>query len=69
MGEEDTAPPAGSPRASIIVPAHNEQESIEAVVEDLNDLTHPDYEVIVVNDGSTDQTAEILNRLSAQHAE
>jgi poly-beta-1,6-N-acetyl-D-glucosamine synthase len=57
------------PLVSIIVPAHNEEGSIEAVVENLSDLNYPAYEVIVVNDGSTDQTARILNRISPPHAE
>lgn len=41
---------------SLIVPAHNEQENIVQNVKDLLNLDYPEFEVIVVNDGSTDNT-------------
>lgn len=41
---------------SLIVPAHNEQENIVQNVKDLLKLEYPEFEVIVVNDGSTDNT-------------
>ncbi len=41
---------------SLIVPAHNEQENIVQNVQDLLNLDYPEFEVIVVNDGSTDDT-------------
>lgn len=41
---------------SLIVPAHNEQENIVHNVKDLLQLDYPQFEVIVVNDGSTDST-------------
>lgn len=41
---------------SLIVPAHNEQENIVQNVKDLLNLDYPQFEVIVVNDGSTDDT-------------
>ncbi len=41
---------------SLIVPAHNEQENIVQNVRDLLRLDYPQFEVIVVNDGSTDNT-------------
>jgi biofilm PGA synthesis N-glycosyltransferase PgaC len=53
-----------SPLVSIVIPAHNEEKVIEEVVDNLRDLNYPNYEVIVVNDGSTDRTAEILNQLT-----
>ena len=42
------------PRVSIIVPARNEAEHIEAALLSLLQLDYPDYEVIVIDDGSTD---------------
>ena len=41
---------------SLIVPAHNEQENIVKNIKDLMKLDYPQFEVIVVNDGSTDET-------------
>jgi biofilm PGA synthesis N-glycosyltransferase PgaC len=51
------------PFVSIIVPAHNEERVIYETIEHLRDLDYPNYEVIVVNDGSTDSTKHILDYL------
>ncbi len=48
------------PSISIIAPAYNEGGSIVASVSSLLNLKYPDYELIVVNDGSKDET---LSRL------
>lgn len=55
--------PEGNPRVSIIVPARNEEETIETALRTLLSLDYANYEVIVVNDRSTDRTGEILERL------
>jgi poly-beta-1,6 N-acetyl-D-glucosamine synthase len=44
------------PRISLIVPAYNEAKTIRNCVESLQSLNYPNYEVIVVDDGSTDNT-------------
>jgi cellulose synthase/poly-beta-1,6-N-acetylglucosamine synthase-like glycosyltransferase len=49
-----------TPPISIICPARNEEGSIITSVEALLDLDYPDLEVIVVNDGSTDATLDLL---------
>jgi chlorobactene glucosyltransferase len=49
-----------SPRVSIVVPARDEEREIEAAVGSLLAQDYPDFEVIVVNDRSTDRTGEIL---------
>ena len=51
------------PFFSVIIPACNEGNIIELIVENLKDLNYPNYEVIVVNDGSTDNTREIIDKL------
>jgi glycosyltransferase involved in cell wall biosynthesis len=56
--------PAGNPRVSIIVPARNEEESIEKALNTLLVLDYDNYEVIAVNDRSTDSTGEIMERLA-----
>jgi cellulose synthase/poly-beta-1,6-N-acetylglucosamine synthase-like glycosyltransferase/peptidoglycan/xylan/chitin deacetylase (PgdA/CDA1 family) len=48
---------------SVIVPAYNEAANIAATVRSLVDSDYPRVEVIVVDDGSTDGTAEIVRRL------
>ncbi len=57
--------PAGNPRVSIIVPARNEEESIEQALNTLLALDYDNYEVIAVDDRSTDRTGEIMERIAA----
>ena len=52
-------PPKRSPIVSVIVPARNEEASLGACLESLVSQGDVDFEVIVVNDGSTDHTCEI----------
>ena len=56
---------ADAPRVSIIVPARNEQEMIEPSLTRLLAINYPNYEVLVVNDRSTDATGDILDRVAA----
>jgi glycosyltransferase involved in cell wall biosynthesis len=56
--------PAGNPRVSIIVPARNEEETVERALRSLLALDYDNYEVIAVNDRSTDRTGEIMSRVA-----
>src|SRR5579859_7006108 len=47
---------------SVIAPAFNEDATIEACVRSLLALDYPEFEVIVVNDGSHDATLDVLIR-------
>ena len=49
-----------APGVSIIVPAYNESGGLPDAVRSLLALDYPEFEVIVVNDGSTDETLEVL---------
>jgi cellulose synthase/poly-beta-1,6-N-acetylglucosamine synthase-like glycosyltransferase len=48
------------PPVTIIVPAYNEAATIASSVSALMQLEYPEYEIIVINDGSTDNTLEVL---------
>src|SRR5205823_10402832 len=50
------------PRVSVVVCAYNAERTMEACLASLETLDYPDYEVIVVNDGSKDRTLEISER-------
>jgi cellulose synthase/poly-beta-1,6-N-acetylglucosamine synthase-like glycosyltransferase len=56
--------PAGYPRVSIIVPARNEEESIEKALNTLLALDYDNYEVIAIDDRSEDLTGAIMDRVS-----
>jgi len=57
------------PSVSIIVPARNEAEHIEAALLSLLELDYPGYEVVAVDDRSEDTTGVILDRFRAQWSE
>jgi glycosyltransferase involved in cell wall biosynthesis len=48
------------PRVSVIIPAYNAAEHISGALESIFDQTFRDFEVIVVDDGSTDNTKEVV---------
>ncbi|MGH8679388.1 MAG: glycosyltransferase family 2 protein, partial [Burkholderiales bacterium] len=54
---QDSEPPV-----SIVVPTHNQQETIAAALRALLELDYSEYEVIVVDDGSRDGTLARLQR-------
>ncbi len=58
--------PTGNPRVSIIVPARNEEETIESGLKALRALDYENYEIIAVDDRSTDRTGEIMDRLEQE---
>ena len=70
LPEWDRKPPtpAGEPRVSIIVPARNEERDIRATLERLQELDYSNYEVIAVDDRSTDRTGKIMDEVAADAA-
>jgi O-antigen biosynthesis protein len=47
------------PRVSVVVACHNGQRTLRACLDALSSLGYPDYEVLLVDDGSTDGTPQI----------
>lgn len=53
---------------AIIIPAYNEEAYLQNCLLSLLEQSYPAQQILVVDDGSTDQTPEILNQLSSQHS-
>lgn len=53
-------------KISIIVPAYNNEEYIERTVQSICNQTYQNIEIILVNDGSKDNTGQLLNKLALQ---
>ncbi len=66
---KDRQPPAlpGNPLVSILVPCFNEAEHGEETLLAALAQNYPHIEVIAINDGSSDGTADMLDRLAARH--
>src|ERR1039458_4513228 len=59
--------PPSNPRVTIVVPARNEEADIESSLRALLALDYDNYEVIAVNDRSTDRTGEIMESVARSH--
>ena len=59
-------PNVDSPKISVAICARNEEDHIGETLAALRKVDYPDFEVIVVDDGSTDSTAAIARRFGAQ---
>lgn len=56
-----------APRLSVIVPVHNGRLQLPRCLDALRESTHDSFEVIVVDDCSTDNTPEIIERFGARY--
>ena len=63
------ATPNGEPRVSIVVPARNEEEDIRETLRQLLALDYSNYEIIAVNDRSTDHTGQIMDEVASCSAD
>ena len=65
-------PPGAPPRldsyptVSILVPCFNEEDGADETFAALDAIDYPDYEVIAINDGSRDRTAQVLEAIAAR---
>jgi glycosyltransferase involved in cell wall biosynthesis len=56
-----------TPRVSIVVCALNEEAKIESALRSLLELDYPDYEVVAVDDRSTDKTGKIMEHIAEEY--
>lgn len=65
LDDESDAPPINAPLVTVIVPARNEAHNIARCVSSILASTYPRLELVVVDDGSADGTAEIARKAAA----
>jgi GT2 family glycosyltransferase len=65
-GEDSVRAPESTALASVIVVCFNSQSTLARCLQHLFDQDHPNYEVIVVDDGSTDGTAAVAEAASSE---
>ena len=63
------APPERGPSVSILIPARNEEKTIEDALWSLLHQDYPNCEVLVLDDGSSDRTAELAERIILEAGE
>ena len=64
--DPQAGPPTPAPMISVLIPARNEAENIGKALEGLLSQNYPNFEVIVADDRSEDDTAAIVRRFAAE---
>ncbi len=69
FGPSHLVPPAlsSSPAVSLVVPCHNEGENVRETIAALLAQSYPNFDVIAINDASSDETGRVLDDLAVQH--
>ena len=63
----DPGPLPEYPPVTILVPCHNEGDNVKDTIAFLAAQHYPNFEIIAVNDGSTDNTGELLDELAQEY--
>ncbi len=61
-------PISNPPRLSVCVPARNEERGVEACLHSLLNQNYPNFEVIAIDDHSTDRTGDIMRHLAQENS-
>ena len=62
----DSKIPELAPFISVLIPARNEEINIEACLQSLQKQDYPNFEILVLDDNSSDNTANIVERIAAK---
>jgi biofilm PGA synthesis N-glycosyltransferase PgaC len=66
-GPEETPECSSHPFVSVLIPCYNEGVNVAETIEAANEQNWPDFEIIAINDGSSDDTGVILDRLAQEY--
>jgi len=64
--KSDVELPEPAPLISVLIPARNEEDNIGTCLESLRRQDYPNYEILVLDDSSTDRTADIVASIAAE---
>src|SRR5262249_37196765 len=64
---DEAAEPVSAPLISIVVPARNESRILSQTMEALAALDYPNYEVLIIDDHSEDNTYQLATKFAEQH--
>ena len=56
-----------NPTVSVIIPVYNAQEGIKQCIDSLLNQSFTDFEIILINDGSTDNSLEVIKKYAADN--
>lgn len=62
----DSPLPESPPLVSVLIPTRDEEANIEACLKSLQNQDYPNFEILVLDDNSTDNTAKIVERMAAE---